>query len=95
MTRTELVDRIAYSNRLPRPVAEEAVRVMLQAVEDALVAGGGAEFRGFGSFRVQRYAAYTGRNPRTGEDVEVPAQRRALFRPGRRLKEALALSLED
>ena len=71
MTKSELVDRIATKHALPRRTAEEIVNVVFNTMRDVLVDGGRVEVRGFGSFKVKDYPGYTGRNPRTNEEIEV------------------------
>ena len=88
MTKSELIDRLAQ--RFPQLVArdaEEAVRVVLGAMTDALTHGGRIEIRGFGSFKIKEYEGYAGRNPKTGESVVVASKRLPFFRAGKELKE--------
>lgn len=94
MTRSDLVERIAYSNRLERGRAEAAVDAVLEALTDCLAAGGSVELRGFGSFRTSQHRDHVGRNPHTGDEMLIPAHRRAYFRPGQRIRDALALPLD-
>ena len=60
-----------------------------QTIADALQRGDKIELRGFGSFRVRRRASRTGRNPKTGQGVVVPAKRVPYFKPGKELRELL------
>ena len=89
MTKSELIDVVAERAELTRRVADEVVTAVFSAMEDALVRGDRIEIRGFGSFRVKHYAAYTGRNPRTGDQIAVPAKVAPVFKVGRELRHRL------
>ena len=86
MTRTELIDALAERRDLPRLTAEEVVAAVLDEMTDRMAEGARVELRGFGSFQVRQYDAYTGRNPRTGEPIDVAAKRLPHFKPGKRLR---------
>lgn len=85
MTRAQLIDALADRQRLSRHTAEEALDLVFEAMRDALLGGGRVELRGFGSFKVQSYGAYLGRNPRTGQPVTVRAKLLPVFKPSRGL----------
>ena len=88
MTRSELIDRIADLHpQLQLKDAELAVRVILDALSDALSKGGRAEIRGFGSFGLNYRPPRQGRNPKTGAKVKVPAKYVPHFKQGKELKE--------
>jgi integration host factor subunit beta len=72
--------------------ARDVVDTVLGAIEEALLEGGRVELRGFGSFRTRVAKGYTGHNPMTGEPIEVPERRVAVFKPARALAEAVAAS---
>lgn len=80
MTRSELVDALALRRGLSRRTAEEVVGAVFDGMRDALVDGGRVEIRGFGSFKVRQYDGYTGRNPRTGEEIEVQPKSLPVFK---------------
>ena len=87
MTRSQLIDRL--SNRLPQLTiadTEDVVSVILHAITQILVSGERAEIRGFGSFSLNERPARVGRNPKTGERVEVPAKVAPHFKPGLELR---------
>ena len=87
MLRSELPARLAVRfPQLQLTDTELAVDVILLAIRDALVDGGRVEIRGFGSFSVHRVEPRTGRNPKTGEVVAVPAKSRPHFKPGREMR---------
>lgn len=68
-------------------VARETVNLFFNAIKDALQQGDRVEMRGFGSFSTKHYDGYTGRNPKTGEEVEVKPKKLPVFRPGKTLKD--------
>src|SRR5262249_36725278 len=87
MTKSELIDALAARSELTKARAELVVNCGFDAMTEAPPRGEGNEIRGFGSFRVRPYKPYSGRNPRTGEPVEVPAKRLPFFKVGKELKE--------
>ncbi|MBL0420263.1 integration host factor subunit beta [Ramlibacter sp. AW1] len=90
MTRSDLVDELASRfAQLTQRDAEFAVKTILDAMSEALVRGHRIEIRGFGSFSVNRRPPRTGRNPRSGESVQIPEKRVPHFKPGKALREAV------
>lgn len=90
MTKSELVQRIADLNPHLRIVdVEKIVDTIFGSITDALANGDRVELRGFGAFSVKHREARTGRNPRTGETVEVEAKRMPFFKTGKALRERL------
>jgi len=87
MTKSELIDAMAARSDLTKARAEEVVKCVFDTMTTALGRGDGIEIRGFGSFSVRAYKTYLGRNPRTGDPVEVPAKRLPFFKVGKELKE--------
>lgn len=87
MTKSELIDAMAARSDLTKARAELVVNCVFDAMTEALQRGEGIEIRGFGSFTVRPYKPYSGRNPRTGEPVPVPAKRLPFFKVGKELKE--------
>lgn len=93
MTRSDLVDILANQFRqLKQNDADAAVRTLLDAMSDALVKGQRIEIRGFGSFSTTRRAPRMGRNPRSGERVNIPEKRVPHFKPGKALRAAVEAS---
>lgn len=87
MTRSELVERLALRmGHLSLRDAEQAVRAIFDGMADALAKGHRIEIRGFGSFAVNHRKPRVGRNPRSGEAVDVPEKRVAHFKPGKILR---------
>jgi integration host factor subunit beta len=90
MIRSELVQRLAetYPNLLNRDV-ERIVSTVLDEITNALADGKRVELRGFGAFSTRARRARTGRNPRTGDSVDVDAKRVPYFKPGKELRDKL------
>ncbi len=89
MNKAELVADVAERMADSKMKAEEAVNAVFEAISGALKKGEDVRLPAFGVFDVKETAARTARNPQTGEDVAVPAGRKARFKPGKALKEAL------
>ena len=90
MIRSELVQRLTEAHRdlTPREV-EMIVSTFFNEITDRLAAGGRVEIRGFGAFSTRARDARTGRNPRTGEAVDVDAKRVPYFKPGKEMRSRL------
>jgi DNA-binding protein HU-beta len=89
MTKSDLIERLAGKADLTRPRAEELLDFLLNDVTEALKNGEKVNISGFGTFTVSNRKARTGRNPKSGEPIEIPASRSAKFKAGKTLKEAL------
>ncbi|MCL4678361.1 MAG: integration host factor subunit beta [Alphaproteobacteria bacterium] len=90
MTKSELIQRLAEMNpHLYLRDVEKIVDTVFNEIADALARGDRVELRGFGAFSVKERASRTGRNPRTGETVEVDAKRLPFFKTGKALREKL------
>jgi integration host factor subunit beta len=89
MTKAELVDEVGREAALTRKHSEVIVDAVFSTIVDALQRGDKIELRGFGSFRVRRRGSRTGRNPKTGQGVVVPAKKVPYFKPGKELRELL------
>jgi len=94
MTKSELVDAIAARADLTKMRAEEVVNCVFDAMTEALRDGKRVEIRGFGSLTARVHKPYQGRNPRTGNLVNVPPKVRPFFRVGKELKELVDTSRE-
>lgn len=90
MTKIELAARVAAKVHLTNRQAGAAVNILLTCIAEALRKGGNVELRGFGSFRRRIRSARLGRNPRTGDAVQVPSKKVPLFRSGKELREKVA-----
>lgn len=90
MTRSELIQKLADQfPQLTAKDAELALKEMLDAIGEALAQGQRVEIRGFGSFALNYRPPRTGRNPKTGEPVKVPAKYVPHFKPGKELRERI------
>jgi integration host factor subunit beta len=89
LTKAELVEEVARVTQLTKKQAEEIVNTVFLTIVESLRTGRKIELRGFGSFRIRNRGARVGRNPKTGEKVEVPPKRIPYFKPGKELKEQL------
>lgn len=89
MNKTELINAAAKKAGLTIKETDAALNAILEVVEDALIAGDKVQLTGFGVFQVTERAAREGRNPRTGEKLQVEASRGASFAPSSVLKKKL------
>jgi integration host factor subunit beta len=85
-TKKELVDRIASDSNLSRADVKRTIQAFLDEVIEELDKGNRLEFRDFGVFEIRQRAARRAQNPKTLEQVEVPARRTVKFKPGRLMK---------
>lgn len=89
MNRTELVAAIAKKTELSRKDAEKALKAFTEVVADELKKGEKIQLVGFGTFEVSERAARTGRNPQTGDAMEIKASRTPKFKAGKALKDSV------
>ncbi len=89
MNKSELIKALAEENNIPLDDATLVVNTFFDAMKKALAEGERIEIRGFGSFKIKEYPGYAGRNPKTGENVQVKPKRLPFFRAGKELKEYL------
>jgi integration host factor subunit beta len=89
MTKADLVELVGTHADIPRKQADEVVQVVLESIIAALHRDEKVELRGFGSFRIRQRGSRIGRNPKTGEKVQVPPKRIPYFKPGKHLRERL------
>lgn len=90
MIRSELLQKLAQDNpELRAQEVEQVVDIFFEEIAERLAEGGRIELRGFGAFSTREREARTGRNPRTGEAVDVPAKRVPYFKPGKEMRNAL------
>ena len=86
MNRSDLINALKDKMALSRKDAEKVVDMFFDALKVTLSEGERVEIRGFGSFTVNGYKSYIGRNPKTGEEIPISARRVVTFRPGQKLK---------
>jgi integration host factor subunit beta len=89
MTKAELVEEVARVATLTKKHSEVIVDTVFQSIVDALQRGEKIELRGFGSFRLRRRESRKGRNPKTGDKVDVPPKQVPYFKPGKELKDLI------
>lgn len=89
MNKNEFVAAIAEKSGLTKKDAEAALNAYTEVVTDTLKAGDSVQLIGFGTFEVRERAARQGRNPHTGEAIEIAAAKAPAFKPGKALKDAI------
>ena len=89
MTKADLIESVAAKLDLPKGQAERAVNLVFEDIVKALRNGDKANISGFGTFAVSERKARTGRNPKTGESIDIPASKSAKFKAGKSLKDEL------
>jgi DNA-binding protein HU-beta len=89
MNKNDLIARVADVTTLSRSDATRAVEAILDVITSAMKQGDEVKLVGFGTFAVANRAATIGRNPRTGEEIKIPASKQPKFKAGKQLKEAL------
>ena len=89
MTKAALVEEVARVADLTKKHSEVIVETVFRSITDALRRGEKIELRGFGSFRLRRREPRKGRNPKTGDRVDVPSKRVPYFKPGKELKDLI------
>lgn len=89
MNKTELIAAVAEKAEMSKKDAEKAVAGVVEAISDALAAGDKVQIVGFGTFEVRAREARTGKNPRTGEAVAIPASKVPAFKAGKSLKDVV------
>lgn len=89
MTKEELVAIIARDADVSKATAEKALKALVSGISDSLKRGDSVTLVGFGTFTVANRAARRARNPRTGEEIQVPATRSPKFKAGKALKDAV------
>jgi integration host factor subunit beta len=87
MNKSELVEAIALEMDMNPKDATSVVNTILDSMCDTLIGGNTIEIRGFGSFVIKDYESYRGRNPKTGEKIEVPPKKLPFFKVGKELRE--------
>lgn len=87
MNRSQLIRVMAIKEDLTNKQAETVVNIFFDSIKESLVNGDRVEIRGFGSFKVKEYKGYSGRNPKTGEAMEVKSKKMPAFKVGKELKE--------
>jgi len=89
MNKSELVSAIAARTELSKKDAEKALKAFIDVVTEELAEGGKIQLVGFGTYEVSERAARTGRNPQTGDEMNIPASKAPRFKAGKALKDAV------
>ncbi|GAB2711370.1 MAG: HU family DNA-binding protein [Halomonas sp.] len=89
MNKSELIEAIAASADIPKAAATRALDAMVESVTDSLKQGESVSLVGFGTFTIKERAARTGRNPQTGQPIEISAAKVPSFKAGKALKDAV------
>ena len=87
--KAELISEVAVKTQLTKKEVSAAVEALLSSIQEDLAKGDKVQLIGFGTFEVRHRAARKGRNPQTGEDIEIPASQIPAFKPGKALKDAI------
>jgi integration host factor subunit beta len=87
LTKADLIEEVLNVTELPRKESETIVETIFDSIIAALQKGEKIEIRGFGSFRTRERRGRVGRNPKTGEKVDVPAKKIPYFKPSKELKD--------
>jgi len=87
MKKADIVDSIAAKHATPKAQIQDMVDAVFDLIGDAMARGEKIDLRGFNTFSVRESAAHTGRNPQTGETIQIPARKNPAFKPGKELKE--------
>ena len=90
MNKTELVAAVAEKTGMSKKDSEKAVNAAFDSITEALGAGEKVQLVGFGAFEVKERSARIGRNPKTREEIEIPASKIPFFKAGKALKDAVA-----
>ena len=89
MTKAELTTALSEELNLPIRTTSALIDTILESMTNALTNGENIEIRGFGSITIKHYESYTGRNPKTGKEIEVKAKKLPFFKVGKDLREAV------
>lgn len=89
MNKNDLVSKVAETADISKQKAASAVDAVINSIKGSLKSGEDVRLVGFGTFSVSNRAATTGRNPRTGEPIQIPASKQPKFKAGKDLKEAV------
>ncbi|GBG12039.1 DNA-binding protein [Paenibacillus sp. MY03] len=90
MNKTDLIAKVAELSDLSKKDATKAVDAVFEAISDALQSGDKVQLVGFGNFEVRERQARKGRNPQTGEEIDIAASKMPAFKPGKSLKDLVS-----
>ncbi|AIQ69820.1 MULTISPECIES: HU family DNA-binding protein [Paenibacillus] len=89
MNKSDLINVVTEATELPKKDATKAVDAVFEAITGALQNGDKVQLVGFGNFEVRERSARKGRNPQTGEEIEIPSSKVPAFKPGKALKDGI------
>ncbi|AIQ19380.1 HU family DNA-binding protein [Paenibacillus sp. FSL R7-0204] len=89
MNKSDLINVVTEATELPKKDATKAVDAVFEAITGALQSGDKVQLVGFGNFEVRERSARKGRNPQTGEEIEIPSSKVPAFKPGKALKDGI------
>jgi DNA-binding protein HU-beta len=89
MNKAELIQEVAESINIPKATAAKTVDAIIDSIKKSLAGDDSVTLIGFGTFTVRERRARTGRNPRTGDPIEIKAAKVPIFKPGKALKDAV------
>lgn len=89
MTKEDMIDQMAKHSGISKKQATDALEAFISNITDNLKKGQKVSFSGFGTFDISNRKARTGRNPQTGQEIQIPATQVPVFRAGKKLKEAV------
>ncbi|MCZ8520543.1 MULTISPECIES: HU family DNA-binding protein [Paenibacillus] len=89
MNKSDLINKVSESAELSKKDATKAVEAVFEAISEALQGGDKVQLVGFGNFEVRERSARKGRNPQTGEEIEIPSSKIPAFKPGKALKDGI------
>ncbi|MFA6252306.1 MAG: HU family DNA-binding protein [Candidatus Paceibacterota bacterium] len=89
MTKEDIIEAVVKATGMTKKDAGETLNTILDEITKILSKGGEVTLTGFGTFRVGKRAARKGRNPKTGEEINIPASKSPKFKPGKSLKDAV------
>lgn len=90
MNKSELIELLSLKRGISLKKSEDVVNTIFDSMASAMMSGDRIEIRGFGSFVINEYKSYTGRNPKTGESISVKPKKLPFFKVGKELKERVA-----
>ncbi|WP_409346598.1 HU family DNA-binding protein [Paenibacillus sp. MBLB4367] len=89
MNKSELINKVAEISDISKKDATKAVEAVFEAISDALQSGDKVQLVGFGNFEVRERSARKGRNPQTGQEIEIAASKVPSFKPGKALRDVI------
>jgi integration host factor subunit beta len=90
MNKSELIELLSLKRGMSLKKSEDIINTIFDSMASAMLSGDRIEIRGFGSFVINEYKSYTGRNPKTGESIDVKPKKLPFFKVGKELKERVA-----